>query len=250
MSNKVKQSKDLTWNNCKTYTDVLYMMRKFITGEIRGYPGYYFSEEEKMRPTIDDADDKKYMDYLLKLNDIGCLTHNGHAYKFIPDENFTFTNGEYNNEKVYGTLVQREYIDFYYKLKQNQNIEDICNKMKNNGMYYNICDYTKKVCHKHYDITDDEHAVTQVISKTNQKYIFTRSYLGDDYDELYDELPVLNWIGKNNWSPEYETFVKHSSRTDDSIFSSYLLSFAVIEDSWEKKDEYLIERIFNILESN
>lgn len=229
MSQKVKQSKELTWYNCDTYTDVLCMMRKFINGEINYYPGYDVSMD-KGRATIDAANDKKYIHLLLKLNDIGCLTYGGQSYKLEKKTDFFFSGGVYvYNGTVYdGNYMEREYISFYYKLKKNQNMEDICNKMKNNGMYYNICDYIKKVCYKHYDITDEEQdIVTRFISNMNEIYPLTCACIEFNYDEVIDYIPDFRMKSYKN-----------------------IFVFTVMEDSWEKKDEYLIERIFKILESN
>jgi hypothetical protein len=220
-------SSTITWENSSSFDDLLFMMRKFINQEVDYYPGYYLDDEK--RPNIDDADDKEYMKHLLDLNEIGLLTVSGQSYK--REKYVSWFRNELNEVNINGFLMQREYIDFYYKLDEKQSHEQFCEeiseKMKQQDMCFNICDYQNKKCY--VNLSDDNDAVTQIIDdKTCKIYPFTWCHINKEF----------------NYFDEYKFFfdeVKHELNKD--MFDNSLIRFAVFENSWNKKDKYLIERL-------
>jgi hypothetical protein len=225
-------SSTITWENSSSFDDLLYMMQKFIKEEVNYYPGYYF-DEDKERPNIDDADNKEYMKHLIDLNKMGLLTVSGQVYK---NEKYVgCIRNESYDKHINGVLMQREYIDFYYKLDEKQSHEKFCEeiseKMKKLDMCFNICDYKNKKCY--VNLADDNDVVTQLIDNDTCKiYPFTWCHINKKFD-YYDKYKFFFHDLEN------ELYINMF----EEIVSNSVIKFAIFENSWAKKDKYLIERL-------
>ncbi len=109
------------WQNCKSFNDIRIAMAKFITGnnEVSMHPNHY-------GPLLDY--DPEYIQRLLKLNEIGAISICGQ--EFIDKiEIDTETDTETRH-------MQREYIDFAYRLNNTQTLKNIIKKFNSSNMFY------------------------------------------------------------------------------------------------------------------
>ena len=193
------------WNMCQSYEDIQHTMISFIKGEIYRTPTHMGALVEK---------EPQYIDKLIKLNTLGAITEGGQQF-----EN-TYTINECH--------MQREYLIFAYKLKINETLESILDKIKNSDFFYQALDYNNNTYYQSdeiglIDFKNPEFWVTRT------KDLKTNTYENHTHLVCPEDIPTI--------FEEYQNIVED--------FYDNVIIFEVWSKNWERNENgiYLLDKV-------